>query len=62
MFTRGCTIALSAVLEGGNFSSFIDKCAGWPSCRLALDEFFQNRALFYLRPVSEQVARWFQKS
>jgi O-methyltransferase len=49
-----------AVAKGGFVS--LDDYGAWPGCRLAVDEFFQNRHLtMALHPV-DQFAHWFQKA
>src|ERR1700730_8508734 len=39
----------------------IDDYGGWPGCRRAVDEFFQQRALTHLLQPVDQTAHWFQK-
>jgi O-methyltransferase len=49
-----------AVVPGG-FISF-DDYGYWPGCRLAVDEFFKERALPYTLQRVDDEARWFQKA
>ena len=49
-----------SVVPGG-FISF-DDYGYWPGCKLAVDEFFQERALPYALQEVDSCARWFQKT
>jgi O-methyltransferase len=50
----------NAVVPSGFVS--IDDYGAWPGCRLAVDEFFQNRHLSFPLQRVDETAHWFQKT